>query len=227
MEKAVNSEEWWGQQMKRIKPDEVFFHRYFVAKEEREVKALGKRKHEKDGEGELDEDEIWEALVRSSKVEGGPEDIEIDGEDDESLEWSDDDLEDEEMVEEMNAEISELNEMSDEEMEDVVDEISYNEGDINAFFDDEAEEVESEDEDEDEEVGEISDAENSGSEDSDESANVDDRFEFGDSQSDLVDSDEDVAVPAQQTNADRSKKRKLKNLPTFASAEEYAHMLED
>jgi ribosome biogenesis protein MAK21 len=212
--------------MNRIKPDEVFFHRYFVAKEEREVKALGKRKHGKEGEEELDEDEIWEALVKSSKVEGGLEDIDVDGLDGESVQWSDDDSVDGEMVEEMNAGISESNDMSDEEMEDI-DDMSDNEGDIDAFFDGETEEIENEDEDEDEEIEEVSDVENKGSRDSDGSADVDGPFELGDPLSDLMDSDEEVAVPVQQTNADRSKKRKLKNLPTFASAEEYAHMLVD
>ena len=222
---AVNSEEWWKQQIDKIKPDEIFFHRYFVAKEEGEVKAFGKkRKRGEDDEDEMDEDEIWEALVKSSKEEGGIGDVDID-DGDESVEWSDEELDDD-MVEEMNDEASDIE--SDEDIDEDVDvEISREEGDVNAFFDDEAEDVE----DDDEEIDEMAEGEIGSDEepweDTDESEDVDGRFEFGDSASDIMDSDEEIPVPIQQTNADRSKKRKLKSLPTFASVEDYADMLED
>jgi len=234
-EVAVNSEEWWRQQVDKIKPDEVFFHRYFIAKEESEVKAFGKkRKRSGDGDDdEMDEDEIFEALVKSSKEEGGLGDVDVDDEE-EDVEWSDEDLD----VEEMNEGPEDMDDIDDEEMdEDVDDEMSGEEGDVHDFFDDEAEEVADDDEDieddgeefegvSDEEIDEGSD-EGDVSEGSDESGGVEGRFEFGDSASDIVDSDEDVPVPVQQTNADRSKKRKLKNLPTFASVEDYADMLDD
>lgn len=222
---AVNSEEWWKQQIDKIKPDEIFFHRYFVTKEEEEVKAFGKkRKRGQDDEDEMNEDEIWEALVKSSKEEGGIGDVDID-DGDESVEWSDEELDDD-MVEEMNDEASDIE--SDEDIDEDEDvEISREEGDVNAFFDDEAEDVE----DDDEEIDEMAEGEIGSDEepweDTDESEDVDGRFEFGDSASDIVDSDEEIPVPIQQTNADRSKKRKLKSLPTFASVEDYADMLED
>ncbi len=213
-EMAVNSEEWWKQQIDKIKPDEIFFHRYFVAKEEGQVKALGKkRKRSGNDEDEMDEDEIWEALVKSSKEEGGLGDVDVDDVD-ESVEWSDEEL-DEEMVDEMNEEPSDLE--SDDDMEqDVDDEMSGEDGDVNAFFDDKEK---------------LSEAESATyeepSEDSDGSGVVDGRFEFGDSVSDIMDSDDEIPIPVQQTNADRSKKRKLKSLPTFASVEDYADMLDD
>ena len=208
LEIAVNSEEWWRQQVTKIKPDEVFFHRYFVAKEESEVKAFGKKRKRGTGEeDEMDEDEIFDALVKSSKEEGGLGDVDVDGED--SVEWSDEDLD----VEEMNEGPGDMEDEDDEDMDqDVDDEMSGEEGDVNDFFDDEAEEVEDDDEEiqeiSDEEVEEVSDEEVP-AEDSDESDGVDGRFEFGDSASDIMDSDEDIPVPIQQTNADRSKKRKL------------------
>lgn len=226
-EMAVNSEEWWKQQIDKIKPDEIFFHRYFVAKEEREIKSLGKkRKRGGEDEDEMDEDEIWEALVKSSKEEGGIGDVDVDVDDgDESVGWSDEEP-DGDMVDEMNEEAYDSE--SDEDMDEDVDkEIGGGEGDVNAFFDDEAEEVE----DDDEEIDEMSEGESrSGevsSEESDESGDTDGRFEFGDSPSDIMDSDEEIPIPTQQTNADRSKKRKLKSLPTFASVEDYADLLED
>jgi ribosome biogenesis protein MAK21 len=232
-ERAVNSEEWWRQQVDRIRPDEVFFHKFFVLKEESEVKALGRKRKRGGEDGDLDEDEIWEALVKSSKEEGGVGDVDID--DDESVDWSDEDDElDEDALGEMNEGISDLDEMNEEEMSDmegdvdvdVDDEMSGEEGDVNDFFDDEAEEVASDDEDG-EEIDEASLDESAEDDSDDGSEGVEGRFEFGDSESDIMDSDEDIEVPIQQATADRSKKRKLKNLPTFASAEDYADMLDD
>jgi ribosome biogenesis protein MAK21 len=249
-EVAVNSEDWWRQHAEKIRPEEVFFHRYFVAKEQDEVRRAGKKRKRGDEEGsEMDEDEIFEALVKSSKEEGGfgDEDVDIDGTDEE-VEWSDEELDqdedldedlDEEMLEKMNFEMSDP-EISEEEGldEDIEEEnVSEEEGDIDAFFDDEAEEVDDESEEEEEEEEEwqgVSDKEAEGFESASESGdaeNVDGRFDFGDDESDMVGSDEDVPVVqssrGETAKADRSKKRKLKNLPTFASVEEYAHLLED
>jgi ribosome biogenesis protein MAK21 len=229
-ERAVNSEEWWRQQVDRIRPDEVFFHKFFVLKEESEVRALGRKRKRGGEDDDLDEDEIWEALVKSSKEEGGVGDVDID--DDDSVDWSDEDELDEDGLGEMNEGMSDLDEM-DEDMSDMEgdvdddEDMSGEEGDVNDFFDDEAEEVGSDDE-KDEELEDAS-LDESAADDSDEdgSDGVEGRFEFGDSASDIMDSDEDIEVPVQQATADRSKKRKLKNLPTFASAEDYADMLED
>jgi len=125
--------------------------------------------------------------------------------------------------------------------EDVDDEISGEEGDVDAFFDDEAEEDEAEIEEE-EEIEEIEEEEDEedveeddedveedemSDEDMESDASGEGRFEFGDDESDIMASDEEVDIPTQQIKSDRSKKRKLKSLPTFASAEDYAHMLED
>jgi ribosome biogenesis protein MAK21 len=227
-EKAVNSEEWWRQQVDRVKPDEVFFHRFFVGKEEKEVRAMGKKRKRGDDDEELGEDEIWEALVKSSREEGGEGDVDVDGSDDDSVDWSEDDDDeiDDEMVQEMNEgeselEMSQSEDLSVEDLDEDQEDISAEEGDVNDFFDDEAEEVEDDDE-----MGDVSDEEES-SVDSDDADGVDGRFEFGDSASDIVDSDEDAPAVVQETNADRSKKRKLKSLPTFAAAEDYAHMLDD
>jgi len=234
---AVNSEDWWRQQIDNIRPDEVFFHRYFVTKEEDEVRRVaGKKRKRGDEEGsEMNEDEIFEALVKSSREEGGlaEDDVDLDESDDDVVEWSDDEELDEDMLEEMNEDISDL-EVSDEEVmdQDSEEDADQEEGDVDAFFDDEAEEVDEEESEEEEGwKGVLHEAaEFDGASGSDEQDNVDGRFEFGDNESDIVGSDEDVPVPAgrhESTKPDRSKKRKLKNLPTFASLEEYAHLMED
>jgi ribosome biogenesis protein MAK21 len=224
-ERAVNSEEWWRQQVDQIKPDEIFFHRFFVAKEESEVKALGRKRKRGNEEDELDEDEIWEALVKSSKEEGGVGEVDIDEED---VDWSSDEEElDEDMIGEMNDEMEDSADLSDEDLSDRDQDIeeeseSGEEGDINEFFDDEAEEVEADEFDEEDE--EIMDGDESI--DSDEGG-VDGRFEFGDDESDMRSSDEEIEAPAERRKEAPNKKRKLKSLPTFASAEDYADMLDD
>jgi ribosome biogenesis protein MAK21 len=224
-EVAVNSEDWWRQQIDRIKPDEIFFHKYFVAKEEGEVKALGKKRKREAEDTEMDEDEIWEALVRSSKEEGGLGDVDVDEEDDEDIEWSDEELDDD-LIAEMNEGDSEMEEVSDMD-QDVDDEMSGEEGDVNEFFDDEAREAEDEDVEEDEpEDNDVSDEEESVSNDSAMSDDFGGDFDFDEDADDMMDSDEDIPVKALQTASDGRKKRKLKNLPTFASVEDYADMLD-
>jgi len=223
-EMAVNSEEWRRQQIDKIKPDEIFFHKYFVAKEEGEVKAFGKKRKRATEDTELDEDEIWEALVRSSKEEGGLGNVDVDAEDDENVEWSDEELDDE-LIAEMNEGDSDMEEVSDED-QDVDDERSGEEGDVNDFFDDEAEEVD----DEDTEMDKSGDDDlSSEEEDISGDSNISDGgdgFNFGEDAADVMNSDEDILVPAQQSTSDGRKKRKLKNFPTFASVEEYADLLD-
>ena len=223
-ERAVNSEEWWRQQTGKIRPDEIFFHRYFVAKEEKEVKVASRKR--KRGDEEMDEDEIWSAIVKSSKEEGGVGDVDVDVDgSDEEVVWSSE--EGDEMDDE---ELAEMNEpLSDEEMEDMdVDdhdenEISDEEADVEAFFENEAEEVEGESDQEEDEEDEDED------EDADESdgSNMEGRFEFGDDESDVMNSEDEIDIPVRGVKSDKSKKRKLKSLPTFASAEDYADMLEE
>ena len=223
-ELAVNSEDWWRQQIDRIKPDEIFFHKYFVTKEEGEVKALGKKRKRAAEDTEMDEDEIWEALVRSSKEEGGLGHADVDGEDIENIEWSDEELDDD-LIAEMNEGNSELDELSALE-QDVDEEISDEEGDVNEFFDNEAEDAGKDSIEEEELEDDKGWEEEDESDESNMSDGVAGDFDFIEDAEDMLDSDGDIPAPAQQSTTDRSKKRKLKNLPTFASMEEYAHLLD-
>jgi ribosome biogenesis protein MAK21 len=84
----LNSEQFWRQKVDDVRVDEVFFHTYF----EKSGKAKqADRKAKKDSrkagsDEESDEDEIWQALVKSRK------DVEGDGGDDDDL--SDFDMDD-------------------------------------------------------------------------------------------------------------------------------------
>ena len=207
-EKTINSEEWWARHVHNIQPDEVFFHKFFVAKEEQEVKSFKKRKRTIAGEdGELNENEIWEALIRSSKVEGGFEDPDVDGESDGSVDWSDSD---EGSLGDMNEGFDDASDgMSDLEMDDDAD-LEVGEDDADSFFDDEAEQARDREE-----------IQNPEAED------AEDSFGFEEEASDIVGSDEEVNIPVSKTTSDRKKKRKLRDLPAFASVEEYAHLLDN
>ena len=66
----VNSEAFAGQDIRKVAPDEVFFHRYFSTvgrgKEKARRKKERKRSHHADdSDATEDEDEIWQALVHS------------------------------------------------------------------------------------------------------------------------------------------------------------------
>jgi len=202
-ELPVNNEEYWKRQGgKGVAADEVFFQKYFEKKPRKgrkeKVEAGGV---DGDEEGsEKGEDEIWKALVGSRpEVEGGG-DFE---EDDIDLEGMDDD--DDEEEEEGHA-------------------VGMDDGvEIN---------LESDQEDEDELV----DAD-------DTDAGLEADFDFEDGEDAMLGSDEDVPVDVEEafegfsgdegakkqkktTRAEeRKQKRKLKHLPTFASAEDYAKLL--
>ncbi|KAI4126062.1 MAG: hypothetical protein LQ338_003950 [Usnochroma carphineum] len=94
----VNTEAFWKQEAENVRPDEVFFHRYFCAvgrgrerAKSRKEKKKGKGKDdEEDGE---EEEEIWKALVGSRPEIEGEE-----GEEEEEEESFDADELDEEMA---------------------------------------------------------------------------------------------------------------------------------
>lgn len=174
----VNSSAFWNKKQEDVAAEDVFFHAYFsqIGKPGLEGKDK-KAKSTADGEDdEIDEDEIWDALVNSRPdVEGEDEeaDMGMDDEDDLSdlgslLDMSDDDEVDEE----------DADEVEDVEMED-----EEGGSDRGALFSD-SEEDEDEDEEEDEEEA---------------GKNV--------------------------KGKGKMRKRELKKLPTFATAEDYAALL--
>ncbi|ORY13716.1 CBF/Mak21 family-domain-containing protein [Clohesyomyces aquaticus] len=207
-EEAINSEQFWRRKLDDVRVDEVFFHTYFekAGKAKQASKKDKKKQKVKDVESESDgEDEIWKALVNSRP--------EIEGEDDDDEGFSD----------------LSMGDMSDDEGDGGPD---MDEGvELNLDSDDEdvgAAGAKNEDDDEDVDM--------------DEAFDLDDEEAFVDSDADIpidfdMDDDTDVEEPVasasskakddkkEEKDMKARKRRKLKNLPTFASAEDYAKLL--
>lgn len=99
----VNSEAFWRQAAEKVGADEVFFHRYFSTLGRGKDKAQKKKKAEKkkggegsdEDENEEDEDEIWKALVESRpELEGEEEESDAGFSDLDDDDDDDDDLDD-------------------------------------------------------------------------------------------------------------------------------------
>ena len=186
----VNSEAFAGQDIGKVAPDEVFFHRYFSTvgrgKEKARKKKERKRSQHADGsDAAEDEDEIWQALVRSRP---------------------------------------ELEEDSDAGMD----------SDLPESMDNSTDSVGSED------LG------NSPAAIDERSDSGEDGLDFDDDEGALIGSDDDMpdnlamALEEEEAGNDRTasrqddsgkgkraKRRKMKSLPTFASADDYLEMLKD
>lgn len=228
-QEPLNSEAFWRKRTEDVAAEDVFFHEYFNRlgkdKTNKEDGKKAKDPVERDEEGGSDsdgEDEIWQALVESRpELEGDDDDDDLDMDDLESA-FDDDD---------------------DDEVD--VDGLDDDEG---VIFNDES------DEDDDEEA-DADDAPKRGKAQSKEEDEDEDEFNmdasdeeaFRDSDEDLpsdldIDMDEDmememggVALPSSSAGSasgkkgaeQKKKKRKLKHLPTFASADDYAALLAD
>ncbi|PYI12552.1 CBF-domain-containing protein [Aspergillus sclerotiicarbonarius CBS 121057] len=213
---SLNSESFWKKKAEDVAAEDVFFHEYFnrIGKGQDKEKAKKKTKDadedEEDDEGVSDaESEIWKALVDSRPdLEAGSED-DLDMDDLESAY----DQSDDEGEEGGDSEV-ELNLDSDDEMEDVeeaaVSDVEEPPTKTKAKKAKAAKEEESSD-DEDPFDMDVSDAE-----------------AFVDSDEELP-SDVELGVaeeePKDDKQSERKKRRKLKHLPTFASADDYAALL--
>ncbi|KAL8793535.1 MAG: hypothetical protein Q9195_003908 [Heterodermia aff. obscurata] len=186
----VNSEAFAGQDIGKVAPDEVFFHRYFSTVGRGKEKARRKKErkrlqHAEGSDAAEDEDEIWQALVRSRP---------------------------------------ELEEDSDAGMD----------SDLPEHMDNGTDSVGSED------------LRNSPAAIDERSDSGEDCLDFDDDEGALIGSDDDLpddlamALEEEEASNDgearhqddsgkgrRAKKRKMKSLPTFASADDYWEMLKD
>lgn len=129
---TVNSAAFWNKKQEDVAAEDVFFHAYFsqMGKPDQEAKSKKAKKEAADGEDgeEIDEDEIWDALVNSRPEIDGDEDEDLDmgmSEDDESdlgslIDMSDDDDEDDEEVDfgDEDDEMGEASELADDSEED-------------------------------------------------------------------------------------------------------------
>ncbi|TVY14859.1 Ribosome biogenesis protein NOC1 [Lachnellula arida] len=199
----VNSESFWRKKAEDVAVDEVFFHKYFtqVGKGKMDRKKKGKKGDGEDGDEENDEDEIWQALVESRpEVEGGS-----DG-DEEMLDFDDEDMDSMSESEDGGVDIEssggeevDIESDGDEAGVPVVDDAQEGSSDEDGAF---AEDLES--------GSEIEDA--------------------SDDEAELFAKELQTAKPAQESEekeTSRKRKRRMKSLPTFASMDDYAEMLDN
>jgi ribosome biogenesis protein MAK21 len=219
----VNSEEFWRKRTEDVAADDVFFHEYFnrVSKNQTGKKAQKKGKDpvardEEEGNESDNESEIWQALVESRP--GLEDDDEEDDLDMDDLESAYDNDEDEVDGSDDGGVI--FNDESDEDEEDVDEEEDVDTGVKQKKTKASAKADEDED-DEDSFDMDVSDEE--AFRDSDEDLPSDLDVDMGGVALPSTTAD-DEETPASQR---KSKKRKLRNLPTFASMEDYAALLAD
>ncbi|EEQ85006.1 hypothetical protein RJZ56_007198 [Blastomyces dermatitidis] len=220
-QEPVNREEFWKRESDKVAAEDVFFHEYFNRMDKDNVRKLKSKKktgaRDKDGAESYDESEIWKALVQSR-----PE-LEGDGE-------SDDDIDVDDLASAMGDDEDELDDLDMDDMESGDDD----EDEEGVIFNDESDEsgVEVE-QDKGHAAEEIDGFEGFGDEDAFD-MDVSDEDAFRDSDDD-VPSDLDNGVeellaeasPKGDKSTSRQKRRKLKHLPLFASADDYAALLAD
>lgn len=209
--KPVNISDWANMKIENVDVGERFFYNYFVAKSKRDGGSK-KKTSEKSGdldEDGLNEDAVWKALVSSKP------DIEDDMDDDLSMgDFSD--FDDEEDEEDVDLE-------DDDEEEDNKSAAAEDESDDDMKLDDEEGLLDS-----DEEIS-------IGSNDEDDEAALEAMFEkelekAGNKRALDSDNEEgaeasDAEEPQDKPPKKKSKKQKLKDLPVFASADDYAQFL--
>ncbi|KAL1885587.1 RNA-binding ribosome biosynthesis protein mak21 [Paecilomyces lecythidis] len=214
----VNSEAFWRKKAEDVAAEDVFFHEYFnrVGKDKaRKGKKGAKDPVAGDEEADLDasdnESEVWQAMLDSKP--------DLDEIDDDNADLDD---------------MSDLEEFDYDEDEDM--------GEEGVIFNDESDEEEEEEEEEVEQESKPTKgkkaAEKQPSDDEDDEdafdMDVSDDEAFRDSDEDLPSDMEmggvDIPVAEPEDAKDKSgrkKRRKLKHLPTFASADDYAALLAD
>lgn len=218
----LNSENFWKKKADDVAAEDVFFHEYFNRVNKDKTKAKkGKADRGDDDEGELDdEEEIWKALVDSRP--------DLEAEDD-----SDDDLDMDDLESAYD---------DDDEVE------GDGEGDDEVIFNDESDVPSDEDEDAADafegfdsppptkKSAPVKTEKKAKADEEDEDAfdmDVSDDEAFLDSDEDLPSDMElggvelPVEEPEDDSKSKKQKRRKLKHLPTFASADDYAALLED
>ncbi|CCH45784.1 Ribosome biogenesis protein [Wickerhamomyces ciferrii] len=232
-EVPVNTEDWLAKKVDDVRPDEKFFHQYFTTKEKDPSQLAGGEPAEEDfdQESDLDDAEVWDALVKSQpEIEGEDEDSLDDFSDLDEEDFSDYDDEDEEA----EAEAGEEQPTEQQEDEDSSD------FELQAIGDSDGDE----DEEEQEQGSEIEDDFKGPQFDDDEAEDDDNEAELfkGNSEDELA-SDEEVDEESEEEPAPKSKKRSFKetkqeakpskkskkskfsDLPVFASADDYSQYL--
>lgn len=217
----VNSEAFWEKKAEDVAAEDVFFHSYFNRLGKDNQRAKDQKKKSKDGDDSGDEsdaeDEVWKALVESKPEVGG------------GLESDDEDFDMDDFAEAMGEEdVDDEDEEGFEGMD--IDEDMGSGSDGGVIFNDESDQEEApaaakkaqkaDNEWEDEEAVDFDASDEEAFRDSDEELPSD--LEVEEDQN----SDEETSVAATEKESKREKRRKLKHLPTFASMEDYAALLD-
>ncbi|AOW04103.1 CBF/Mak21 family-domain-containing protein [Yarrowia lipolytica] len=199
----VNVQEWKDRNKDKVAPEDVFFYNYFQPKQlKEETKKLSKEDEYQDigGDSELDDDEVWDAMVKSQP--------DIDPEEDD-IDMDMDDFSDDPELDKIDGELEEgdFSDFSDSDLEEEKSESEKpSKKDEAAFFE------EAEDEDEE------------GAADSDDEPALD----FSDDEDNLIASDDEVTLKrkAGDDGDKKQKKKKFSDLPTFGSMDDYAQYLQ-
>lgn len=235
----ANTEDWLSKKASQIRPEDDFFYQYFSTKQDKvmnskldkELDKKSKNTDEDAEDSELDDDLVWNALVKSNpEVEGDEDDLEDDLDDELSDLNMSDFSDDEEETEEAAAKLNDVNDFDLSEDEDEDGEGLVRLKTIGDLEDENNSDADSED------AEEIEDEANESSEGEDIKMLLGDEDE-----DDVYSSDEE---PEQEDSTNKSKKRshdfdkkenksktnnkrtKFSSLPTFASAEDYAEYLQ-
>lgn len=200
---SLNSEAFWKRKVDEVRDDEVFFHAYFEksGKAKQKTRKDKKKRDADSDDSDAGEDEIWKALVQSRpEVEGGDDDDDLS---DFDMDMTDDEDEDAESVDGEDGGVE-----------------------LNLGSEDEEEAPEQPDDDEDD-----SDNFNFDDEDADAFVASDEEVPVDWETEEEEVEEEDVVAQLMKDKGDKEKrgkkKRKLKHLPTFASADDYAKLIGD
>ncbi|KAK6335227.1 hypothetical protein TWF718_010662 [Orbilia javanica] len=207
----VNSDAFSNMKEENVKEDEVFFHKFFTMRKQSDASKSHKKEKEKkkaddeEEDSEFDDEEAWGAMVDSRPDLDIDDDADMDDFDDDDLDGMDEDM-------------SDIDGDSDEDGE---------EGGMGGLTTDALGGMDDEDMDEDNSDDEEEEEfDGFGLDDSDAEAGI--------NSDDDVPSDVDVKLSKvaksgkeAANNARKERRTKLKNLPTFASIEDYAALLGD
>ncbi|KAG7886164.1 hypothetical protein KL936_005081 [Ogataea polymorpha] len=202
-ELPTNTEDWINKKASEIRPEDRFFYEYFSTRQEKALaskmdKELNRKMREDDDEeSDIDEDSVWNALVKSNPEVEGP---------------SEDELSDFEMSELSDEE--ELEEVEEEEEEEEDEEGLVKLRTVDDLEVDDDEEIE-------EEEDEPSTGKFSDSSDSD----IGELMGESEDESEDEEEQEEEAESRKRPKQSTGQSKKLKSLPTFASADDYAQYL--
>ncbi|SCW03682.1 LAFE_0G15896g1_1 [Lachancea fermentati] len=232
-EEAVpaNTQDWLAKKAEEVVPDERFFYQYFSTKQNA-IKRAEKGKSERDvfdDESDLDEDEVWDALVKSRP------DVEDDDEEDVSLDdlsmsdFSESDGDDDlarQLAEDEDADADHFD--SDSDSNDDDDDGADADGDVfYSFADDEPTTSTRKRSRDESHLDDSADSADSAGSDSDGGSDLGAELDAEPDTDAIADADAGLgSTTPNPASAKRRSRKMLKSLPVFASADEYAQYLD-